>query len=272
VAPSASAPAPEAPPAPAGERWCAPEFEAIEGATCAVVPSRPMDGPRTLVIFLHGVVQPESGWQHAQQRAAARAAATHGFSVIMPRGRRGNGPRGMEDWWTWPTGAAAQAKIEDEVIAEWGQARAALEAKSGQRFERVWIFGFSNGAYYATDLALRGKLSAGGPGERVDGFGVFAGGAGARYLEAHARRAAIRAPIFVGWGGKDRAHGDQVKLAAMLRRLSWPSRAEGAPRAGHAMVDKHVADAVQFLAGHRPSAGPRTTPPPPARPRRARGH
>jgi predicted esterase len=267
AAPAAPAvPTIEAAPVPPAEApWCAPELEVIEGEVCASSPKRPMSGPRTLVIFLHGVVKPDSGWQHAQQRAAARAGATHGFSVLMPRGRRGHGPRGMEDWWTWPTGAAAQAKIEGEVIEGWARARAALEAKAGERFERVWIFGFSNGAYYATDLALRARLASGGAagrtGDGADGFAVFAGGSGAAYLERAAKQAKVRAPLFVGWGGKDAAHGDQVKLAAMLRRLGWPSKSEAAPRAGHTMVDKHVADAVRFLSN----------PPPAKRERRAAG-
>lgn len=233
-------------------RWCAPELEALDGDVCVKEPRRASAGPRTLVIFLHGVIQPDSGWQWAQQRAAARAAETHGFVAITPHGRRGHGPKGMEDWWTWPTGAAAQAEIEGALIDEWKATKATLETRSGKPFERVWVFGFSNGAYYATSLAVRGRVQPLG----VQGFAVFAGGSGEAYLERAAKQAPVRAPVFVGWGGKDKAHRDQVALARMLKRIGWPSRSEGAPRAGHVMTDHQAASAVHFLEVARPLARP----------------
>ncbi|WP_437809657.1 alpha/beta hydrolase [Sorangium sp. So ce1078] len=249
-APAQAAPAQAAPPAgapaqaAAAARWCAPELASLPGEACAFLPAKAAAGPRVLVIFLHGVVQPDSGWQWAQQRGAARAGARHGVAVMMPRGRRGIGPRTMEDWWCWPTATAAQAAHEDALLAEWDAARAELERRAGGRFERVLVFGFSNGAYYATSLAMRGRLP-------VDGYAAFAGGSGARYLERAGARTRLRAPVFVGWGGKDPAHRDQVALAKMLRRLKWPSRSLGKPRAGHAMTDDQVDQAFAFLSGKR---------------------
>ncbi|WP_437587545.1 alpha/beta hydrolase [Sorangium sp. So ce1000] len=242
AAPPASAPA--LPEAAAAARWCAPELASLPGEACAFLPAREAAGPRVLVIFLHGVVQPDSGWQWAQQRGAARAGARHGVAVMMPRGRRGIGPKAMEDWWCWPTASAAQAAHEDALLAEWDAARAELERRAGGRFERVLVFGFSNGAYYATSLAMRGRLP-------VDGYAAFAGGSGARYLQRAGEQARRRAPIFVGWGGKDPAHRDQVALAKMLRRLKWPSRSLGKPRAGHTMTDEQVDQAFAFLSGRR---------------------
>ncbi len=237
----------EPPPDPLGpdaamDRWCAPELEVVGDDVCAFTPKQAAAGPRTLVIFLHGVVKPDTQWQWAQQRGAARAAEAHGFTVLMPRGRAGIGPKGMESWWSWPTAASAQARVEDELVGEWRAARGALESRSGAPFERVWVFGFSNGAYYATSLAMRGRLAD------ADGFAVFAGGSGASYLEKSGQAQKRRAPFFVAWGERDPAHGDQVKLAKLLRRLRWPSKSEGAKRAGHAMTDKQVTDAVQFLS------------------------
>jgi hypothetical protein len=72
----------------------------------------------TLVVFLHGVIKPNSGWQHAQQRAVARAAERYQFFVLMPRGRRGVGPKGMEDWWTWPTAVKHQERVESDLLSE----------------------------------------------------------------------------------------------------------------------------------------------------------
>jgi dienelactone hydrolase len=235
------------------ERWCAPEFETLAGEICAFVPPREMAGPRTLVIFLHGIVAYGSGWQLNQQRAAARGAQAQGFTVLMPRGLRGPGPKSMgrPDVWAWPGGASAE--VEAEVVAGWQRARAELEGRDGRPFERVWVFGFSSGAYYAASLALRGRLA--GPGApRVDGFAAFAGGGGAsKSVEVTARRAKVRPPLFIGWGGRDRARNDPTKLAAMLRRLGWPSKGEESPKAGHAMTDGQVASAVRFLGSRRPA-------------------
>ncbi|KYF60621.1 alpha/beta hydrolase, partial [Sorangium cellulosum] len=233
--------------APAAAGWCAPELASLPGEVCAFLPAKEAPGPRVLMIFLHGVVQPDSGWQWAQQRGAARAGARHGVVVMMPRGRRGIGPRTMEDWWCWPTATAAQASHEDALLAAWDAARAELERRAGGRFERVLVFGFSNGAYYATSLAMRGRLP-------VDGYAAFAGGSGARYLERAGAQTRARVPLFVGWGGKDPAHRDQVALARMLRRLKWPSKALGKPRAGHAMTDDQVDKAFEFLIGKRGGA------------------
>jgi predicted esterase len=238
------------------DRWCAPELESLSNDVCTFASSHPSSGPRTLVIFLHGVTQPGSGWQWTFQRGAARIAEARGLTVIMPRGRRGHGPKGMEDWWTWPTSQKAQQAIEAEILAEWAGAERELETKLGQKFERVWVFGFSNGAYYATSLAMRGRLAADGdPNHPVaDGYAAFAGGSGASYLKAAGKVTKDRPPFFVGWGGKDPKHGDQQELAEMLKDLRWPSKSEGAKKAGHTATDRQLTDAVAFLGGRESSA------------------
>ena len=243
VAPAAAdEPAPAATASPSSTTpasWCAPELEALPNDICAFVP--PKDGARTLIIFLHGVIQPDTTWQWAQQRAASRAAARHGFTLIAPRGRRGIGPKSMEDWWTWPTAAAAQKTHEDALITEWNAARAELEKRAGKPFDRVFLFGFSNGAYYAASLAVRDRI-------QVDGYAVFAGGSGAKHLKQAGARTTRRAPIYVGWGDRDGARRDQEKLGQMLRELGWPSKARGRKGVGHAMTDVQVDEAVAFLS------------------------
>lgn len=227
----------------AASRWCAPELTTLAGDVCAYVPEKPAPGPRTLVIFLHGVIQPDTTSQWGQQRAAARVGATHGLTVIMPRGRRGIGPKTMEHWWAWPTSIDARRVEEAKLVGEWSAARASLETQAGKPFERVYVFGFSNGAYYATSLAMRGRINA-------DGYALFAGGSGAPYHEIEAKRAKLRAPVVVAWGAGDPSHDKQKELAKMLRRLRWPSKEVGRDRAGHAMTDEQVTVALSFLGGH----------------------
>jgi predicted esterase len=239
-----AAEAPAAPVAPSAS-WCAGGLETLPNEVCAFVPAKVGAGPRTLVIFLHGVIEPTSTWQWAQQLGAARLAARHGFTMIAPRGRRGTGPKGMEDWWTWPTAGSAQKTLEDTLVDEWTRARAELERRAGKPFERVFVFGFSNGAYYATSLAMRARLPF------VDGYAAFAGGSGATYLRQAGARTKQRTPLYVGWGHRDRDRRDPEALAKMLRALRWPSKARGAKGVGHAMTDAQADEAVAFLSRGR---------------------
>jgi predicted esterase len=228
-------------PTPASQAWCAPDLETLAGDVCHVDVA-PKDGRRTLVIFLHGVIQPDSGWQWQQQRGIARAAKRLGFSAIMPRGRRGIGPPKMTDWWTWPTSHVAQEQVEAELIEEWGRARATLEARAGKPFDEVFVFGFSNGAYYATSLAVRGRSFA-------DGYAAFAGGAGPKHIRNAAKRApaASRKPFFLAIAGKDKTTVRGAKqLAELLRSTRWPHKSESLP-VGHAVADAHLKHALDFL-------------------------
>jgi predicted esterase len=232
----------EAPP-PANDaerRWCAPELQMLANDICAYVPDVPTSGPRTLIIHLHGVIQPDTTSQWNQQRAAARVGTSYGFTVIMPHGRRGIGPTSLEHWWAWPTSIDTRAKFEKALIAEWLGAKAELEKKSGLGFERTYIFGFSNGAYYATSLAMRGVIS-------VDGYALFAGGSGAPYHEYEGRKTKNRVPIAVAYGFADPSHEKQEDLVKLLGRLRWPSISLGHARTGHAMTDMQVAEALGYL-------------------------
>jgi predicted esterase len=225
-------------------RWCAPELEDLDGEVCHAAPAQAEQAADTLVIFLHGVIQPGTEWQWAQQRAIARAAKSNGFEALMPRGRRGIGPRGMEDWWTWPTGVRAQRAVEDALVEEWLGARKKVEERRGAPFSRMVVIGFSNGAYYAASLALRGRMA-------VDGYGLFAGG-GSEYLERQAERVKLRPPIYLGYGGRDPvAKKDARALGAMLARVGWRHKLVGRPAVGHTMTDAGLREALDFVVGKR---------------------
>jgi predicted esterase len=230
--------------APGAAGWCAPEIDELPDGVCWYAPA---DARATLAIFLHGVVMPGTTWQWNQQRAAVRAARRHRLVVLIPRGRRGVGRGSWADWWSWPSGVAAQKQHEAEVLAEWRRARQTLEQRRAARFERVWVFGFSAGAYYAASLALGRRFAA-------DGWAVFAGGAAPK---GFGRRRAPRGaePFYVGWGGRDRARRDPERLARELRAAGWPVLAGPRPRVGHTMTDSQLADAVKFLSRGRGARG-----------------
>ncbi len=228
----------------AERRWCAPELQMLSHEVCAFVPNVPSMGPRTIIMHLHGVIQPDATSQWNQQRAAAKVGAAYGFTVIMPRGRRGIGPTGLEHYWAWPTNIDTRSKFEKALVAEWLAAKGELEKQAGSAFERTYIFGFSNGAYYATSLAMRAVVA-------VDGYALFAGGSGAPYHEYEGRKTKNRAPIAVAWGEADPSHEKQEDLVKLLGRLRWPSISLPHARTGHVMTDTQVAEALGYLGAKK---------------------
>lgn len=238
---SAAKAAPGAPPAATDARWCAAGFDEIEPGACyAPGPARP-DGRRTLVVFLHGLLDVGSGWQHAMQRGMALGGRRLGFSVLAPAGRVGAGPERRADQIGWPTSEAARAEVEDALVAEWARARAAVEKREGAPFDEVFVVGFSNGAYYAASLALRGRLD-------VDGYAVFAGGGAPNGTVAAARRVTNRRPVFVAIAARDGTAKGSRQLADALGQLRWPHDSWARP-IGHAVGDAQLDRALSFLRG-----------------------
>jgi predicted esterase len=227
-----------APATPAATPWCAPELETLPGGVCFSAAPESAER-RTLVIFLHGVIEPTSDWQHNQERGIARAGQRLGFASIMPRGRVGIGSAKMRDWITWPTSATAQEKVEDELVAEWTEAQAFLEKRDGEPFDEVFVVGFSNGAYYASSLALRGRLD-------VDGYAVFAGGSAPDFLAKRGKSTEQRAPVFAGIAAKDSTAKDTRRLAKVLADLGWPHKSESR-NVGHLIADAHLDHALTYL-------------------------
>ena len=127
------------------------------------------------------------------------------------------------------------------IVLSPGQGTWKLETRRGVPYERVYVFGFSNGAYYGSQLALRDR----GP---LDGFAVFAGGSGGRWLEPHGRNVKTRAPMYVECAINDKtAIGDARQLRHLLEKLGWPHRYVERRTGGHAMSDRGVANAIEFL-------------------------
>jgi predicted esterase len=223
----------------AEQRWCAPELDVLGEHSCFFSPKSQHQKPtRVLVVFLHGLVGEGSSWQWQQQRLMVRAAEAHGFSALMPRGRLGIGPGRDPAVRAWPNSRQAQQAVEGEVLAELVETRRAVEQQRG-RFDKVLVFGFSNGAYYAASLALRGKLD-------VDGYGVFAGGSGNKYDALLAASTQRRVPVFVGYGTRDPDHKRQRQLVALLRKQGWRHRAKAAS-VGHTVTDDQIRGALAFF-------------------------
>src|SRR5438034_1267632 len=101
-----------------------------------------------------------SSFVSALSRGVLRPGRAQGRYRGVPRGRRGIGPEGARDWWAWPTAPAAHAELAREIVARWGVLKKKLEAIVGGSFERTYLAGSSNGAYFLSALAMRGDCEA----------------------------------------------------------------------------------------------------------------
>jgi hypothetical protein len=101
-------------------------------------------------------------------------------------------------------------------------AKKALEAISGAPFERTFLAGSSNGAYFLTALAVRGDQET--HGFPIDGFGAISGGAGGRPVPTSPH------PFYVGYGAYDPETKANIRpLLTALEAAKWPTRVEVHP-------------------------------------------
>ena len=234
--PSVTAPAPAA----ANYDFCSAQTEKLANGVCFFAPEKAVSpsGKRTLVIFLHGLIEEGQGWEHTMQQGMILYAKKHGFSLLFPRGRNGVGPDRKPSVIAWPLGPDVREAHEEAVLAEWAEARKLVEAKSGA-FDEVFVMGFSNGAYFSASLALRNKLE-------VDGYALFAGGSKSALGNLKKPPANAR-PIFVGVASKDGTTRDKAKeLVKALVKVKWPHKAE-ARKVGHVVGDAHIDAALAYL-------------------------
>lgn len=151
----------------------------------------------------------------------------------------------------WPAKPSKRAE-EDEVIEEILAARQELERRRGTPYGRVLVMGFSNGAYYGTSLALRGRLD-------VDGYAVFAGGSGRSWSKSDV--ASIRKPMFVAIASKDKTTIKNMKsLDKLLKALNWPHKTRF-HAVGHEIGAVPMREALTYLRGQSGSAAQSPTSP-----------
>jgi predicted esterase len=224
--------------------WCIDGLSPLDEDICYVLPRFAEGKPRRLLIYLHGIIppQPTSVQKNTVETAVLHASANAGAAALVPRGLRGIGPAPATDWWAWPTSPAAHAKLAPLIVARWAAAKTRLEAIAGAPFERTYLAGSSNGAYFVTALALRGDLVA--LGFPIDGFGAISGGAsGGRDLSA---AKLPPKPFYIGFGTYDDETRKHVRpLAAVLEAARWPLRTGEHPL-GHGANEVYLDEAFAF--------------------------
>jgi predicted esterase len=241
--PSSSVPPPAVTPAASvATDWCVDGLSALDEDVCYVLPPIETGPPLRLLVYLHGIVPPvpDSPQKHTVEGAVVRASVRAGAAALVPRGRRGLGPTQARDWWAWPTTPSAIAALAPSMVARWAEGKKKLETIIGRPFERTYLAGSSNGAYFVAALALRGDLpSSVFP---VDGFGAISGGAaGAGPLSGVAPR-----PFYVGYGTYDEETKARVpSLVAALKSAHWPVLAAEHPL-GHGANEAYLDEAFAF--------------------------
>lgn len=213
-------------------------MDALDDETCFVLPQTDA-GERRLLIYLHGIVPPQakSDQKRLVETVVMSAATRAGYAAMIPRGRRGIGPGFAKDWWAWPTTSSDYAKYAKQMIASFLERRTALEAIAGGRFKRTYLAGSSNGAYFATSIALRGAMD-------IDGFGAMSGGSGAGTLPSALAALPARA-FYVGIPTYDTTNADGKTLAALLDATKWPHKVAEHPL-GHGAKEIYLDEAFAF--------------------------
>lgn len=210
--------------------WCGKDSEPLPGDVC-YVDGRTNGARRTLVIWLHGVIAKNTTWSWNHQRMLRRVAKQHGIELLFPRGVAG------DSLYAWPGTLQAQEKNEQALIDEWMNAKRILEQRDSRPFDDVYVFGFSSGAYFASSLAMRGRVD-------VDGYAVFAGG----QPMAPVATAALRfSPVFVGVCADDKTTAQHSRAFAGALRSAGIPRMVSEQNVGHDLSEVHFAQALRFL-------------------------
>ena len=225
--------------------WCIEGMSALDEDVCYVLPKLAEGKSARLLVYLHGIVPPvkDSVQKTTVQSAVLNAATRAGAAAIVPRGRRGIGPAGANDWWAWPTDPATHARLVKELVARWTLAKKKLEGIAGAPFARTYLAGSSNGAYFLAALALRGDADE--LGFPIDGYGAMSGGApGGRGADALAKRQAR--PFYIGFGTYDEESKNGAKaLAALTKAARWPTKLAEHPF-GHGAREVYLEEAFVF--------------------------
>lgn len=225
---SAPPPAPP-PPEPTSSEWCGEGVASWPGDVCHI-DGRQGGERKTLVIWLHGVIGKNTHWSQDHVKMLTRVAKETKIELLFPKGILG------EQVYGWPGTAEAQAANEEALIAQWMGTRKLVEQREGKPFGETFVFGFSSGAYFASSLALRGRIAD------VDGYAVLCGG-----QPMAAEPPARVAPVFIG------VCADDGTTAAHSRAYAGSLAAAGVPRlvdeeaVSHDLSPDHFLHALAYL-------------------------
>lgn len=200
----------------------------------------PKSPTHTLLIYLPGVVPPgkDSPQKTNVERVVRSAADRAGVAALLPRGKQGLAPKGLKDWWGWPTTEREYRKLSAPLVTKIHEKKRELEQATGTAFSRVYLAGSSSGAYFIALLALHGGM-------RADGFGILSGGAGRATPELP--RLTPR-PVYIGFGSEDSVGAAARRLGRVFLKAGWPVRI-AVHHVGHGAKQVYLDEAFAFWKG-----------------------
>jgi predicted esterase len=215
--------------------FCGDGWRALESGACLALPER-LASPPSLVVYAHGMLAPDA-LPTEEQAALLAASRAHGFAVLFPRGKPGlcAWEPGVVDNLCWPTKQEVVDASGPAILAGWQSAQAQAEAASKVRFEKRYLFGFSNGGYFVAFLAVEGRYP-------VDGAGLVGAG---RTAVDESLTGTSRPPFYLAVGEQEEevTRSDAATLNQVLDRRGWKTAHVVHPGRGHEIHEDDLAAA-----------------------------
>jgi poly(3-hydroxybutyrate) depolymerase len=144
------------------DSWCPDGFEVGPPDTdsCFAMPAT-TDKNTPVLVYLHGMYKDHGS---PQEWSVVHSASDRGFAVIIPRGKRGQcaWKAELKDQYCWPQEAEDPQSFK-QIVAEWDkvlwQVDAIMDEKDLKPHKR-YVLGFSNGGFFAGQLAMHGYFDA----------------------------------------------------------------------------------------------------------------
>ncbi len=219
---------------------CAEGLEPLVDEACYAAPAG-AEASFPLVIFLHGYFEEGlgEGQNEAldQQRRVALRATSRGFAVLALRGTVGACATSQENLTKvcWPSNEKVAYK-GPRFVREW---QPALDAAAARHpFEKRYVFGFSNGGYFAGLIAVRALYEA-------DAFAVAHAGP-VEPVKALGRKP----PLLLLSADDDASQEGMVLFDDELTRDDWPHE-HYVRGGGHALPDSDIDAALTFFVRTR---------------------
>jgi dienelactone hydrolase len=204
-----------------------------DGACYAAPPDAVQESKLPLVLYLHGLFErgPMEDEERDRQRRVARQATARGFAVLALRGAEGACHSERTTLVCWPSNERSAEKAP-AFVAAWQPALRAAEKK--HPFTDEYVFGFSNGGYFAGLIAEKVLYKAdafviahAGPVEPVRGVGG-------------------KPPLLLMSADEDVSQEGMVQLDDELARDDWPHE-HYVRDGGHALPDSDIDVALTFF-------------------------
>ncbi len=218
---------------------CAAGLEALPTGGCFAEAVASVPQARGLLVYLHGMYAPaQLGEELERQGRVAKLATARGYAVLALRGQKGECTTAeLSRWWCWPSN---ERNVQDgeAFVARWAPSFEAVQGRIGA-VPRV-LLGFSNGAYFAAQIALRGLA----PFDAV----VVAHGGPTRPVKA----VGATPPVLLITADQDPSDGEMRRLDADLTKESYP-HAIVSRAGGHSLPNWDIESALSFF--EQPKSG-----------------